>query len=67
MSTSSILIYIFLGSASLAYFIYGKTQRKAVALFCGIGLGIAPYFGLDRWLLVLVSILIIGLPFFIKI
>ena len=67
MSTGSLLIYIFLGSVSLSYFMYGKTQRKAVALFCGIGLGIAPYFGLDMWLLVLVSIFMMGLPFFIKI
>ena len=67
MTTSSILIYIFLASASLAYFIYGKAQRKAMALFSGIGLGIAPYFGLDMWLLVVVSLVMMALPFFVRI
>jgi len=67
MSTSSLLIYIFLGSASLSYFMYGKTQRKAVALFSGIGLGVAPYFGLEMWQLIVVSVLMMALPFFVKI
>jgi len=67
MSTTSILIYIFLGSASLAYFMYGKAQRKAVALFSGIGLGIVPYFGLEIWQLLVVSVIMMALPFFIKI
>jgi len=67
MTTTSILIYIFLGSASISYFMYGKAQRKAVALFCGIGLGIAPYFGLDMWQLIAVSVIMMALPFVIKI
>jgi len=67
MTTTSILIYIFLGSASLSYFMYGKSQRKAVALFCGIGLGVVPYFGLGMWQLVIVSVIMMALPFFVKI
>ena len=67
MTTSSILIYIFLGAASLSYLMYGKTQRKAVALFCGIGLGVLPYFTLDMWQLVLASLLMMALPFLIKV
>jgi len=67
MTTTSILIYIFLGSASLAYFMYGKSQRKAMALFSGIGLGIVPYFGLEMWQLVVVSLIMMALPFFVKI
>ena len=67
MTTSTLLLYIFLGSASLAYFMYGKAQRKAVALFCGIGLGIVPYFSLEMWQLVLASVLMLALPFFVKI
>jgi len=67
MTTTSILIYIFLASASLSYFMYGKAQRKAVALFSGIGLGIAPYFGLEMWQLVVISLIMMALPFFVKI
>ena len=67
MTTSSILIYIFLAAASFSYFIYGKAERKAMALFSGIGLGIAPYFGLDMWLLVVVSLVMMALPFFVRV
>ncbi|KYJ85930.1 hypothetical protein [Sulfurovum riftiae] len=66
MSTSTILIYIFFGSAALAYITYGKTQRKVIALFSGIGLAIVPYFGLEMWLMVLVSLLLMTLPFVIR-
>jgi len=65
MSTSTRLIYIFFGSAALAYIMYGKSQRKAVALLSGIGLAVLPYFGLDMWLMILLSLLMLSLPFFI--
>jgi hypothetical protein len=65
MSTSTLLIYIFFGSAALAYIMYGKSQRKAVALLSGIGLAVLPYFGLDMWLMILLSLLMLSLPFFI--
>ena len=52
MSTSILLIYIFFGSVAFAYMTYGKSQRKAVALFSGIGLAVLPYFGLDMWLMI---------------
>ena len=67
MTTSVILVYILLGSISIAYMIYGKKQRKAVALLAGIGIAVLPYFGLNMWLTVLLSIVMMGLPFVIKI
>jgi len=67
MSTSALLLYIFFGSVSLAYITYGKSQRKAFALFSGIGLAVVPYFGLDIWLMVLASCAMMALPFFIRI
>jgi len=67
MSTSTLLIYIFFGSTALAYMVYGKSQRKAVALLSGIALALLPYFGLELWLMVLLSFLMMALPFFIRI
>jgi hypothetical protein len=67
MSTSTVLIYIFFGSAAMAYMIYGKTQRKAIALLSGIGLAVLPYFSLEMWLMVLLSLLLMVLPFLIRI
>jgi len=67
MTTSTILLHIFLASASISYFIYGKTQRKAVALFAGIGLGIVPYLTLEIWQLILLSGFLMLVPFLVKI
>ena len=67
MSTSTILIYIFFGSAAMAYMIYGKTQRKAIALLSGIGLAVLPYLGMEIWLMALLSLLLMIIPFFIRI
>ncbi len=67
MSTSTLLIYIFFGSVALSYMMYGKSQRKAIALLSGIGLAVLPYFSLDLWLMVFLSLLMMALPFFIRI
>ena len=67
MSTSTLLIYIFFGSAALAYIMYGKSQKRAIALLSGITLAVIPYFGLDMWIMVLLSLLMMALPFFIRI
>jgi len=67
VSTSALLFYIFFGSAALAYMVYGKSQRNAVALLAGIGLAVIPYFGLELWLMVLLSLVMMALPFFLRI
>ena len=67
MSTSTLLLYIFFGSAAMAYILYGKSQRKAVALLSGIALAVLPYFGFDIWLMALLSLLLMALPFFIRV
>jgi len=65
MSTSLILIYIFLGSTSLSYMMYAKSQRKAIALISGIILGILPYFNLSIWLMLFLALIFMALPFII--
>jgi len=67
MSTSTLLLYIFFGSAAMAYILYGKSQRKAVALLSGISLAVLPYFGFDLWLMAGLSLLLMALPFFIRV
>lgn len=67
MTTTSLLIYIILGSLGVSYLMYGKAQRKIVALISGLGLSVVPYFTMNLWLLVLLALLLIVLPFFITI
>jgi hypothetical protein len=67
MSTSTLLFYILSGSAALAYIMYGKSQKKAIALFSGIGLAVLPYFSWDMWIMVVLSLIMLTLPFFIRV
>jgi uncharacterized BrkB/YihY/UPF0761 family membrane protein len=63
MSTSALLLYIFLASASFAYIIYGKQQRDAAALLNGISLGALAYFDLPLWQMGVTTLLLLVLPF----
>ena len=67
MSTFSVLFYVFTGALSLSYMLFGKKQRKAVALLAGLGLGILPYFGLEMWQMVIGAVILIVLPFMLKV
>lgn len=67
MTTTSVLIYVILGSLGLSYFMYGKAQRKIVALISGVGFSVAPYFTMNLWILVPLALLLIILPFFITV
>lgn len=67
MSTSTLLIYIFIGASSLSYLMYAKAQRNAIALASGIALMVIPYFSIEMWLMLLLSLLIMALPFVIKV
>jgi len=67
MTTTSILIYIILGSLGLGYLMFGKKERKAVAFFSGIGLTVMPYFTMNLWLVVPATIVFVVLPFFFNI
>jgi len=67
MSTFAILFYIFTGALSLSYMIFGKKQGNAIAFVSGLGLGVIPYFGLEMWQMVLLAVVFMGLPFFVKV
>jgi len=62
-TTSHILTYIFFGAAAFAYMVYGKQQKKAVAMLSGIGLAAVPYFGFGFWSMTGISVLLLALPF----
>jgi len=65
-TTSHILTYIFLGAAAFAYMIYGKQQKKAVAMLSGVGLATLPYFGFGFWSMTGISVLLLALPFLLR-
>jgi hypothetical protein len=53
-------------SIGLGFFIYGKKQRTVVPLVCGLALMVFPYFVPNVMLLVGIGVLIIAIPYFLR-
>ena len=54
-------------SIGLGYFVYGKRQKAAVPLLCGIALMVFPYFVSNLWVMVLLGAALMALPWFVRI
>jgi hypothetical protein len=54
------------GSIGLGIFIYGKKQRAVVPLVCGIALILFPYFVSNVILLVGIGVLLVAIPYFLR-
>lgn len=65
-SETAILWGLLFGSFGIGFFIFGKRQRRVVPLFTGIGLMVFPYFVPNVWVLMLVGILLLSLPYFLR-
>ncbi len=55
-----------LSTIGLGFFVYGRKQKAAVPLFSGVTLFIIPYIIPNVFLLILVSVALIVLPFVVK-
>ena len=66
-STSTLIWGVIFGSIGLGYFVYGKKQKAVIPLFCGIGLMVFPYFISNIYILFISGIILISLPYFIRI
>ena len=67
MNTSTLVWGVIFGSLGLGFFVYGKKQKKIIPLSCGVGLMILPYFIANSYLLVISCVVLLLLPFFVKI
>ncbi|MBI4825906.1 MAG: hypothetical protein HY807_05730 [Nitrospirae bacterium] len=65
-STAYILWVILFSSVGISYMVYGRRQRKEIAFLSGLALCIFPYFVTNIFLLILIGIACMALPFFIK-
>ena len=65
-STAKIMWSLLFSSIGMAYFIYGKKQQHAMALFTGVGLMIFPYFVPSVVWMVLVGVGLTALPFVLR-
>ncbi len=65
--TSLLLWGMLFGAVGLGFFTYGKKQKAAVPLVTGIALFIFPYFISNVYLLVMIGLVLVALPYFIRI
>lgn len=67
MESSSILIWsVLFGGFGIGYFIYGKKQRAIVPLLTGLALLAFPYFVSSLTMLFIIGIILIVIPYFIR-
>ena len=66
MDTSSLLWGLLFGSIGLGFLIYGRKQRAVVPLVCGLALMIFPYFISNTMLLVTIGIVLMAVPYFLR-
>ncbi len=66
MNTSILLWGLLFSSIGLGFFLYGKKQRAAVPLVCGLGMMIYPYFVSNVGALIAIGIALAALPFFLR-
>jgi hypothetical protein len=65
-NTSTLMWGVIFGSIGLGFFVYGKKQKAIIPLLSGIGLMVFPYFFSNLYILIFSGIVLIALPFFIK-
>jgi hypothetical protein len=66
METPSLLWGLLFGSIGIGFLIYGRRQRAAVPLVCGLGLMVFPYFVSNTILLIAIGVVLIVIPYFVR-
>jgi len=66
-NTTTLMWGMLFGTIGLAFFVYGKKQAAVVPLLCGLALMIFPYFVTNIYAIVAVGIVLIVLPFIIRV
>jgi predicted membrane protein len=66
--TTTLLVWgLIFGSVGLGLFVYGKRQKAAVPLVCGLILMVIPYLVSNPILLVAIGIVLIAVPYFVRV
>ena len=64
--TAWLLWGLIFGSIGLGYFIYGKKQKRGVPFASGIALMVFPYFVSNTYLIVIIGIVLLALPYYFR-
>jgi hypothetical protein len=66
MNESKLVLGLLFGAAGIGYLIYGRRQRVLMPFLAGVGLLGAPYLVDSTGLLVLMGVVLLALPFVVK-
>ena len=66
-SESQIIWGMLFGAIGFGYFLYGRKQKVAMPFVSGIALCFFPYFVSNVYLMVSIGVVLLALPYFIKI
>ena len=66
MTTASLLWSVLFGAVGMGYFVYGKKQRAAVPLVCGVALMVFPYMVPSTYWMVVVGGALAAIPYFVR-
>ena len=67
MDTTELMIGVMAGALGLGYFVYGKKQGMFMPMVCGAALCVYPYMVSGLLLTCLVGIVLLALPFFVRV
>ena len=68
MDSASMMMWsVLFGGFGIGYFLYGKKQKAIVPLCTGIALFAFPYFVPSITMLVIVGVILVAIPYFIKV
>ncbi len=65
-STAVLLWGLLFGSIGFGFFLYGKKQKVVVPIIAGIALCVVPYFIANVYILVTVGVVLMAIPFFVR-
>lgn len=66
-STAVLMWGMLFGSIGVGFFIYGRKQKAVVPLCVGIALCVFPYFIANVYTLVLVGVVLMAIPYFVRV
>ena len=66
-SVAALIWGMIFGAIGVGFFIYGKKQKAIVPLCVGIALCVFPYFIANVYVLVMVGVILMAIPYFVRI
>ena len=67
MNSATLLWGLLFSSIGMGFFIYGRKQKRAVPLVCGIVLMVYPYFVPNTIWLVVIGVVLCAVPYFVRV